>query len=300
MIVIWLIWRGFNMNEKFNENIESVNHESIYHYCGFNTFFEIIKNKTIRLSDITQSNDHDEIKWSAHIIINAFDNYYDKIFKKEEEIKIAKEIIQNNIEYFIENKTYSVLACCFSEKKDLLSQWRGYSEDGKGFSIGYSSKMISELINEIDTKNCKIIFGKVSYEEDTQIAIINSEIRKFFSENDIDNIDDFDKNVPILFENLFEKIIYFKNPFFSEECEWRVCLLYKSSEYLNIKINDENLDFYTSCNKIIPFVDLPFENKKGIMIDVMCGPKNKAEKIKDFLGINNIVCNVYESKGTYR
>ena len=83
---------GFNMNEKSIENVEDVIKESIYHYCGFNTFFTIIKNKTIRLSDVTQSNDHDEIKWSAHIIKNAFDNYYDKLFKTEKDINIAKEI----------------------------------------------------------------------------------------------------------------------------------------------------------------------------------------------------------------
>ena len=31
---------------------------------------------------------------------------------------------------------------CFSKNGDLLSQWRAYAEDGKGFSIGFDSNYI--------------------------------------------------------------------------------------------------------------------------------------------------------------
>ena len=31
----------------------------------------------------------------------------------------------------------SIYVCSFSEKKDLLSQWRGYCPNGNGFSIGF-------------------------------------------------------------------------------------------------------------------------------------------------------------------
>lgn len=30
----------------------------IYHYCSMNTFMEIIKNKTIRLSDLNKANNY--------------------------------------------------------------------------------------------------------------------------------------------------------------------------------------------------------------------------------------------------
>lgn len=35
----------------------------LYHYCNVETFLNIIRNKTIRLSDITKSNDNMEGKW---------------------------------------------------------------------------------------------------------------------------------------------------------------------------------------------------------------------------------------------
>lgn len=36
----------------------------VYHYCSVDTFFQIITNHTIRLSDIEKSNDFMEKKWA--------------------------------------------------------------------------------------------------------------------------------------------------------------------------------------------------------------------------------------------
>ena len=36
---------------------------NIYHYCSLDTFAQIIKNKTIRLSDLNKTNDYMEKKW---------------------------------------------------------------------------------------------------------------------------------------------------------------------------------------------------------------------------------------------
>lgn len=35
----------------------------VYHYCSVNTFYAIISNRTIRLSDVSKSNDLLEILW---------------------------------------------------------------------------------------------------------------------------------------------------------------------------------------------------------------------------------------------
>lgn len=34
---------------------------------------------------------------------------------------------------------------CFSERKDCLSQWRGYADDRQGISIGFCKKMLESL-----------------------------------------------------------------------------------------------------------------------------------------------------------
>jgi hypothetical protein len=39
----------------------------------------------------------------------------------------------------------NVCVCSFSEKGDLLSQWRGYCPQGVGYSIGFDSAKLNEL-----------------------------------------------------------------------------------------------------------------------------------------------------------
>ena len=42
-------------------------------------------------------------------------------------------------------KTFDGLGFCLSEKCDLLSQWRGYAEDGTGVAIGFSVEYLKWL-----------------------------------------------------------------------------------------------------------------------------------------------------------
>lgn len=35
----------------------------LYHYCSMNSFFNIIRNRSIWLSDVSKSNDKDELIW---------------------------------------------------------------------------------------------------------------------------------------------------------------------------------------------------------------------------------------------
>ena len=47
---------------------------TVYHYCSLETFNTIINNKTLRASDITKSNDDQELKWIANSISNTIIN----------------------------------------------------------------------------------------------------------------------------------------------------------------------------------------------------------------------------------
>lgn len=50
-----------------------------------------------------------------------------------EEIRRALLIIED---------MFDGLGFCLSEKPDLLSQWRGYADDGQGLSIGFNKRII--------------------------------------------------------------------------------------------------------------------------------------------------------------
>ena len=46
----------------------------VYHYCSVDTFFQIITNHTLRLSDIEKSNDFMEKKWAIRQCLEHIKN----------------------------------------------------------------------------------------------------------------------------------------------------------------------------------------------------------------------------------
>ena len=60
-----------------------------------------------------------------------------------------------------------------SERRDDLSQWRGYAREGSGFTIGFDARA---LFDTADGGNGPFGFGKVNY----QRAVATNAIRKAF------------------------------------------------------------------------------------------------------------------------
>ncbi len=61
----------------------------IYHYCSVNTFYEIIKNKKLWLSDSSYMNDKYEIIWTDKVVDESIDEL-------EKELKNDKLVKLNN------------------------------------------------------------------------------------------------------------------------------------------------------------------------------------------------------------
>lgn len=300
----------------------------VYHYCSIDVFKKIILGKSIRLSDITKSNDSMEIMWITKYIKEIFEEEFQKEIKQTKYFKasysedIFKELVERYFKDFFDEPymMYSYFVCCFSEKGDLLSQWRGYADDGKGVAIGFDTDLLAEFgqPEENDYISTPIFnFNKIEYLEriqkkmvkDVAIKLISSlkELSKNASTNlKLDSMSIFNK----CFLNLFNMSIFMKNPFFREEKEWRIChwtQMKTDNKTSNIKINNgiklSNIEFYTRNNDMIPYIDLKFGDcKRQLIKEVVLGPKCNAreEDIKIFLESNGINCQVSKSNGTYR
>lgn len=300
----------------------------VYHYCSLDVFMKIVSGKAIRLSDITKSNDSMEILWITKFIKDIFDDefqkeiqktqYFENGYPKETFIELVEHYSD---EFFKENiRLYSYLVCCFSEKGDLLSQWRGYADDANGVSIGFDGNFLSTIGKPAkdDFISSDIFeFGQIIYTDKSQ----QSEIRKI-AQQLIAKLKVIVKNNPKdikhesmavfndCFLQLFKLSIFIKNPFFKEEKEWRICYWTDikpdtevSNTYIenNIKISD--IKYHNRRNDLIPHIDLIFdESKEQIIKEVIIGPKCKASKsdIEAFLAKNGIFCSVKKSDGTYR
>ena len=290
----------------------------VYHYCSPSVFKNIIENKTIRLSDIMESNDSKEIINNKEYIEELLKRKINEFCKKnhivESNKKVVNGLIFNTFYSFLEDFYYKVYVCCFSFEGDLLSQWRGYADDAKGYAIGFDLdelKNIGKPAENDPISNNLLEFGDVIYEEKKQKTIIRviidelfKRLKKVYDDNGLD--------VPILLRpvnkimmSLFEYSFFFKNVFFKEEKEWRLCFPARPDvDVKSIKIENgysfSELSYFLRDGKLVSYVDLYFGKNTNIIKQIVLGPKNNSNMVKEFINKNGIHCEVIKSKGTYR
>lgn len=251
--------------------MENKKEEIIYHYCGGEAFFNIIKNSTLWLSDVLKSNDSQECIWLRDLVKKEIEDYLAKTNLDYLKSWNTGYRMNSNIE---ENMT--IYATCFSESVDLLSQWRGYAQDGSGIAIGFSKKHL-QAVNGLAPYN--VMFNKVVYQNQTKF------INRIVKEN-IKNM----KTKGIghagleLNQNYRLEFAQYKNPNFKEEKEWRMVLKSKPGAQ-KIKRDFGGIEFletkyrYTD-GKIISYSEMDFSKiKKEIVKEIWIGPKSKISSI---------------------
>ena len=109
----------------------------LWHYCSNEAFLSIISSQEIWLGEITHSNDYMEGKWLIEEILRPA--LLNSGLADYQVIQVLGRI------YDMKGR-YNAFAFCLSEKSDVLSQWRGYADDGRGVAIGFNKKYLETLI----------------------------------------------------------------------------------------------------------------------------------------------------------
>lgn len=205
---------------------------TIYHYTRPEKLLEILSSEIIRFSNVLYLNDKDEVAYSYKLIVQLIEkteNLNKELFEKIRNHFWAKykyiidgnSDFENNIEYFTTS---------FSSDSDSLTLWNNYAK-GKnytGYNIGFNKK---KLIKDMESKNYFPIYGSVIYDRKKQTQIILSIFKKW---NSLFERASRCKRVSKvkLFNILFELIdvlnivsIFFKNPEFKNEHEYRIVLV---------------------------------------------------------------------------
>lgn len=277
-------------------SISRIKPKIVYHYCSLETFFSIISNSTIRLSNISKSNDSEEITYLlpkiSRFCTNLF-NVYNESFP--DEYRLEPEFIEKLFDLKFIETSLSFYVICFSEESDLLGQWRGYANDACGVSIGFSTNDLYPLAHSIDTG---YDFAQVRYKLDDLYEQIEGyvleQIEKNFNGNpgsdSLSLLNIADTTVSTILYNA----IFYKNPNFSEEKEWRLVFhpfgnirkvmdrvtYYDRMNEMQIKAVEggnfirKPMTFHISENRIISHIDLSFENiKQSFVKEIIIGSK---------------------------
>jgi len=247
--------------------------DTIYHYCSPQAFFNIIYGKSIWAADLRTTNDQKEGDFIE--ILSSI--YHEDHLGNEEYFEFIPR--WTNI-----SEEMQAFGFCLSENGDLLSQWRSYSADGRGFSIGFSKQDLESVFRDHQNESLRFYSGRAIYDAGEQRTLVNKHFEKVL--NIVGNPRKTEEGGRIKFhyDNLLPALgsalsgiggerFLIKNSHFLEESEFR-CVLYgrytRRSEF----------NFLPTQDGIRQYYELNFENRKSSLIQrVFMGPKNRSERV---------------------
>lgn len=258
-----------DLSEFLNSNIP----QDLYHYTTIEGFKGIIENNEIWMSNLFYLNDKSEYKFGVELLKKHLESYKNG-FSILKATKYYVEALESAIKY-IEGKD-SIFILSLTANNNLLSQWRGYTNNGIGINLGFNKKFftknklnIYKCIYDINIQN-KMISHIVTDSIFMFIAICDQ--KKIFENQDNRDLNEFDEAVTIAGNIFMDRAILacslIKNSHFIEEDEWRV--IYPNRD---LEMNFLNKNLYLK-----PFIKYPIEKIDNIISEINIGP-NPEQKL---------------------
>ena len=248
--------------------------EIVYHYCSLDTDFWIFSNSTIRLSNISKSNDSQEITYlipkMKQFCNNLFSGYNEKFSKQ---YKLNYNFVEKLFEYKFNEMSLNFYVLCFSEETD------SFYPLARSIRSNYNFSQVKYLLDDLYDQIKNYVIEKVE--------------KNFGGDEKKDSLELLniaDTTVSML---LYNSILY-KNPNFYEEKEWRLIYnpfgnirrisdkysyydrMYESFNRFNEKGDfvRNPMTFHISKDKMISHIDLSFDRIKGEFIkEIIIGAK---------------------------
>jgi len=262
------------------------------------------RNINIWASDISKLNDKTEMEIGIKTIID-FLNLSSK--DSVDGLSEVKGIL--NDDRCLKNIKKNSYIISFSESEDDLNQWRLYSDNAQGLSIGFDKKMIKDISHESTLlRSFKVVYEQKEYKnlfDDiiSEINLIGDHTEQFINgvTSNADLPHDMRIKIPLInqiiqLQGLAGIALSYKNSCFSSENEYRIFInpLFSNIKKIltdsidNIKNHvatyiDNGKFFRSTQNEIIQYkvLPLPINCIKRIFI----GPKNHTdeEMLRDLL-----------------
>lgn len=230
----------------------------LYHYTNSVGISGMLKESKIWLSDSRFVNDKTE---GSHFIDLSIATVSELI--KSTDSKTKKRYYESII-YFIETlDQYDSYIFSLSVRKDDLSQWRGYANEGKGFTIGFNGMELHGRSEAIDSD---INFNRVEYRIDRQTETIKGTVaqlwEQFVKECSVIGADDHDelaveaaRTVSWVLDN---QSIFSKHHSFEGEDEWRLVMYRKPRvDSIRVRATGSSLTPYVEVEPMGPNTKLP-------------------------------------------
>lgn len=280
---------------------------TLFHYCPTDSFYSIIRSRSIWLSSLTLSNDSKEGAVILEVLLSlAHEANLDTYARERLEGRL-----HNAFQFF------DGLGFCLSERGDLLSQWRGYADDGRGVCVGFSKdylELLGSRLRERDERSFAL--KRLIYDSEEQKDVARDDFEEIRRHLDVGafrsalgtlltpTTDEEKANITTATEKgmlailkAMLRMFEIKNPAFSEEKEWRLISFFT-------RTHQENVSFRPRGNRIIPYFQIELEDLgMPAITEIIVGPKHETPNyvIDRFLKTHSFgSVRVSSSSATYR
>lgn len=236
--------------------------DELHYYCSSKVLLSILEKRELWLTALGLSNDRLEGKW-------ALTKYLDLFKREDRERQMGARF---DIERAIRDRV--ALGMCLSEERDLLSQWRGYANNGRGVCVTFRTETLCEAIHAAEKDVPGLRLAKVSYEHTLERGL-PKDIYDTFREGiegfslGSDGIGSLSRTfTPEQHDKETEVVAALykhKNPAFSEEAEWRLFVVQFPSRL-------PKFDYREDRNLLSPYLRLSIELSAIKMITL--GPQH--------------------------
>ncbi|NCB39243.1 MAG: DUF2971 domain-containing protein [Erysipelotrichia bacterium] len=219
--------------------------ESIFHYTTQKGILGIVAKREMWATQVHFLNDKNEVLLTFKLLERELKKQADRA--QNPAFKKLLNSIRRNLSHIDQGH---ICIASFCEAGDLLSQWRGYGNQGKGYAIGFNLKELTRI-----AKRQHFVLWPCVYSSSLQIELvsylIDSWCREFCTEKFIQH----DKMFSVINTSVCQLAPIIKDESFSEEKEWRLvssvvsskspCFAFREGEYslipyYNFQIADEN------------------------------------------------------------
>jgi len=219
------------------------NLQAIFHYTDLNGLQGIITNHDLWLTHSQYSNDDEELTHGFAVVQETIGELLAKARSKRRKdyLENVKNIIKSPL-------SKGVYICCFCEKDNLLSQWRSYSANGNGVSLGFKPDGFSYITGPDSPPSGLVRLWKVFYERPKQKNLVKLALEFAYKDKN-EPSQNFAKRAQQAADAIQFFIPTFKNQDFEDEKEIRLIF----TPFPNSTIKPQ---FRVSRGMLVPYYSL--------------------------------------------
>jgi hypothetical protein len=267
----------------------------LFHYTSHEGLLGITDSASIWGTNVLYLNDASEFNYAKKLLSSEIRNYCETFahFKTGRSWGyFFFESLEANINKLFPSRNYSCYVSSFSEESDLLSQWRGYCEDGSGYSLGFALSRLQNCVRQAG-----FIMKPCTYDEREQTNAIGELIRKASDRFVLEvgkSGENWDAKSKYIAADILIEFIqlapFLKNPQFAEEREWRIVANLQTNKVKSL------IKFRPSRTMIVPYIEIPLPTEAGCLVieEVFIGPTSDRElssaSVELLLTSRNVTC----------